>query len=593
MSLLYSGIRLFVKGVTSNYFRKISVIGLENIPKSGPTIVCCNHANQFMDAMLVLAKCPRPLSFCMAASSYSFPIVGYLAKKINVIPVYRPDDSKILGLGFIKMISNNEINGINTKFISQIENNPNFNLGIGSLLIDNKHRVIVEKVESEDKIIIKSEDNIFELLNKEIEDKHLYYLIPKLDNSTLYKEAYLKLHEGNAVCIFPEGTSHDRTDFLKLKAGVALMSLGAMANHNTKNIKILSCGFTYFNRDKFRSDVIIEFGIPFNIPDEWGQLFKENKKEAIGIILKEVENRMKAVTFTAPSFKEYSLLSIVRDLYIPKDSNLDTEKYTEISKRFSKCYNLFKDRKELLNLKKKLFRYLNELENVGLEDNEVKEIYYSYKFYVKKTTISFLLFHVYLLCSLPIIIATSPFVWQVKKNAETARIKAKAKNPNKLEALDVVSSVKVTQFVKYLPFIFILFILIMEFLINYYLFTFTNVKISFKKICIYSSFFFPFYAYLSTFMLDQLYFYLDTMKTRFIFFFYPRNVYKLKNNRTLLENEVRDFVDNYIKETEYANNRIIKPISDTRKNKHNITEEKKNKNLQEQLDNFLEKFGIN
>ena len=67
MSLLYSGIRLFVKGVTSNYFRKISVIGLENIPLSGPTIICCNHANQFMDAMLVLALCPRPLSFCMAA----------------------------------------------------------------------------------------------------------------------------------------------------------------------------------------------------------------------------------------------------------------------------------------------------------------------------------------------------------------------------------------------------------------------------------------------------------------------------------------------------------------------------------------------
>ena len=354
MSLLYSGIRLFVKGVTSNYFRKISVIGIENVPKSGPTILCCNHANQFMDAMLVLARCPRPLSFCMAASSYSFPIVGYLAKKINVIPVYRPDDSKILGIGFIKMISNNEINGINTKFISQIKNNPNFNLGIGALLIDNKHRVIVDKVVSEDKIIIKSEDNIFEILSKEIIDKHSYFLIPKLDNSTLYKEAYLKLHEGNAVCIFPEGTSHDRSDFLKLKAGVALMSLGAMANHNTKNIKILSCGFTYFNRDKFRSDVIIEFGVPFNIPDEWGELFKEKKKEAIGNILTEVENRMKAVTFTAPSFKEYSLLSIVRDLYIPKDINLNAEEYNEISKRFSKSYHIVKDRKECINLKKKI-----------------------------------------------------------------------------------------------------------------------------------------------------------------------------------------------------------------------------------------------
>ena len=149
MSLLYSGIRLFVKGVTSNYFRKISLIGLENIPTSGPTIICCNHANQFMDAMLVLARCPRQLSFCMAASSYSFPIVGYLAKKINVIPVYRPEDSKILGNGLIQMINDSELIGINTKFISQIKDNKNFTLGISALLIDNKHRVIVEKVENE------------------------------------------------------------------------------------------------------------------------------------------------------------------------------------------------------------------------------------------------------------------------------------------------------------------------------------------------------------------------------------------------------------------------------------------------------------
>ena len=594
MSLLYSGIRLFVKGVTSNYFRKISVIGLENIPLSGPTIICCNHANQFMDAMLVLALCPRPLSFCMAASSYSFPIVGYLAKKINVIPVYRPDDSKILGVGFIKMKSNFEIIGINTKFISQIKNNNNFTLGISALLIDNKHRVIVEKIESEDKIIIKSNNNLFELFNKEIEEKHQYYLIPKLDNSQLYKEAYLKLHEGNAVCIFPEGTSHDRSDLISLKAGVALMSLGAMANHNTKNIKVLSCGFTYFNRDKFRSDVIVEFGIPFQIPEDWGKLFKENKNVPISITLKEIENRMKAVTFTAPSFKEYYLLSFTRDLYIPNNINLNTEDYTEISKRISKCYNQFKDLKDALHLKKRIFRYMKELENVSLEDNEVKKINYSYSFFVKKTTIAFLLFHIYLLCSLPIIIATSPFIWQVKKNAETARIKAKQKNPNKLEALDVVSSVKVTQFVKYLPFIFVFFIMIIQFLINYYLFTFTQIKIPFKKIFLWSTFIFPFYAYLSVLMLDELYYHLDAMKIRFIFFFYPKNVYKLRDTRTSLEVEVREFIDNHIKETEYANNRIIKPINDLRKNKDkNMSEDMKNENLQNQLNNFLDKFGIN
>ena len=88
-------------------------------------------------------------------------------------------------------------------------------------------------------------------------------------------------------------------------------------------------------------------------------MFKENKNVPISITLKEIENRMKAVTFTAPSFKEYYLLSFTRDLYIPNNINLNTEDYTEISKRISKCYNQFKDLKDALHLKKSVKQHNN------------------------------------------------------------------------------------------------------------------------------------------------------------------------------------------------------------------------------------------
>ena len=77
--------------------------------------------------MLIIAKCPPPLSLCFAASSYNKPIVGYLAKKINVIPVYRAEDSKIYGKGKIIMTSDTDIQGFKTKFISEIKSNQNFN----------------------------------------------------------------------------------------------------------------------------------------------------------------------------------------------------------------------------------------------------------------------------------------------------------------------------------------------------------------------------------------------------------------------------------------------------------------------------------
>ena len=108
-----------------------------------------------MDGLLLMAQCPRALSFCFAASSYNKPIIGYLAKKINVIPVYRPDDSKVLGKGYINMISETDIEGVGTKFISDIKNNENFKLGIHCLSIDKKYKLIVEKVIDETHIKIR------------------------------------------------------------------------------------------------------------------------------------------------------------------------------------------------------------------------------------------------------------------------------------------------------------------------------------------------------------------------------------------------------------------------------------------------------
>ena len=57
------------------------------------------------------------------------------------------------------------------------------------------------------------------------------------------------------------------------------MALGAMSEFNTENIKIVPVGLNYFNRNKFRSEVIIEFGKAFEIPREWADEFKTNKKD--------------------------------------------------------------------------------------------------------------------------------------------------------------------------------------------------------------------------------------------------------------------------------------------------------------------------
>ena len=76
------------------------------------------------------------------------------------------------------------------------------------------------------------------------------------------------LLDDGCIGIFPEGGSHDRPDLLPLKAGVAVMALGAMDKNPGCNIKIVPCGMNYFNAHKFRSRAVVEFGDPIEIPKE-------------------------------------------------------------------------------------------------------------------------------------------------------------------------------------------------------------------------------------------------------------------------------------------------------------------------------------
>jgi glycerol-3-phosphate O-acyltransferase / dihydroxyacetone phosphate acyltransferase len=233
--------------------------------------------------MMIIAHCDRDISFTMAASSFNKPVVGQFAKALNVIPVVRPEDSKKKGSGKIKIVSNKELKGFGTKFL---EETPNvFKSGIASIAIGNKN-LLIDKVIDNETIAIKDiKEDLQDLLEKE----HDYFFIPKLDNSSMFKEAYKRLTNDGCIVIFPEGTSHDRTDILKLKAGIALMSLGAMAENKCKNVNIVPVGLNYFKRDEFRSEVIIEFGKPFEVPQEWAEMYKTNKRDSIELLLKEVE----------------------------------------------------------------------------------------------------------------------------------------------------------------------------------------------------------------------------------------------------------------------------------------------------------------
>ena len=558
MSWIYKALKIFLRQITGNYFRNIHVDRVENMPLEGPTILCCNHSNQFMDAMILISQCPRPLSFCFAASSFNKPIVGYLAKKIHVIPVNRPDDFKVKGKGKVIMTSDTDIKGFGTKFITEIKNNKNFKLGLHSLLVMKKYKLMVEKVIDEENIKVRSDPNIYEQIKKEYKDKQLnFQFIPKLDNSLMFKEATKKLMDGKAICIFPEGTSHDCTHLLKLKPGVAYIALEAMANYGVKNIKLISCGLSYFSRDEFRSDLILKFGTPFEIPESLANTFKVNKKQAIDLVIKIVETQMKMVTLTAPTYQEYMLVKMFTNLYIPTDVELPVEKSIDLARRISYIYDLMRETKEAKTIKNDVEKYMYPLEQLGIEDSDLLEISLNYSLLRKQFFFSLIVFLVNLIFLFPMLIITYPIVKWVNKTAEFERNKSVQKNPNKIEGKDVVSSVKVVTFVQFIPLLGIIWVNICNYFVNYYLYRITNKQYAWINMIIIGIISLMFYGYLSINIFDYLKYHFKIMKTIFYYFIVPKGIENLRNMRKKLAEEVNKFFEESIKNTQYENNRII------------------------------------
>ncbi len=74
------------------FFRRIEIEGLERVPRVGPVLFAVNHPNGLVDPLFVLSYAGRPVSFLAKAPLFRYPLIGWLVRKLETIPVYRKQD---------------------------------------------------------------------------------------------------------------------------------------------------------------------------------------------------------------------------------------------------------------------------------------------------------------------------------------------------------------------------------------------------------------------------------------------------------------------------------------------------------------------
>jgi 1-acyl-sn-glycerol-3-phosphate acyltransferase len=194
----------------------------------------------------------------------------------------------------------------------------------------------------------------------------------EVDNSGAFDRLYGVIESGNCIGVFPEGVSHTESQLVKLKTGTARIALGVAARGKV-TVTIMPCGLNYMHRDRFRSQVLIEFGEPILIAEEWVEKFNADERAAVLELTEFLANSLMAVTLNAPDWSTLRFIQAARRLYKPATAHLTPATYVELNRRFVETWKRFGHEPDMAAFRTEIEDYQSRLEVLGLKDYQLRQ----------------------------------------------------------------------------------------------------------------------------------------------------------------------------------------------------------------------------
>jgi glycerol-3-phosphate O-acyltransferase / dihydroxyacetone phosphate acyltransferase len=334
--------------------------------------------NQFVDGAVMLVTNHHRLSFLVAEKSFNQRIVGDFAKLVSSIPVARPQDTAVKGTGRVRF-EGLRLQGEDTTFTT----------------LKKGDKVRPGRSAHGYKVKLVLSDTVAELAEEMGEPSPLdetgcqgiwvtYDILGAVDQGDMFAKVHTALAQGSCLAIFPEGGSHDNTDLLPLKVGVALIAFGALEKYDV-NVPIVPVGLNYFRGHRFRGRVVVEFGQPIYLDKKLIQLYRESKRQASHELLSSVRDGMRSVIVAASDYAELKMIHTARRLYQRPASGITTGDKQDLARRFNAAHRILLEREkekcgvsklpaDLADLQKRLEEYQDVLTLWGLKDYQISHL---------------------------------------------------------------------------------------------------------------------------------------------------------------------------------------------------------------------------
>jgi len=134
-------------------------------------------------------------------------------------------------------------------------------------------------------------------------------------NERTFDAAVDALHRGDAVQIFPEGTSHSEPSLAPLRTGAARIALLAEARADwSLGLAVVPVGLTYARKTLFRSRALAAVGRPFTVT-EHREAYERDVEQAVRTLTERITKELEAVTLNLSTRADRELIETAERLY--------------------------------------------------------------------------------------------------------------------------------------------------------------------------------------------------------------------------------------------------------------------------------------
>ena len=307
---------------------------------------------------------------------------------MGAVPVKRAQDSANKGSGSVTVdtkqipsetaegassITEIKVVGKGTKFTSEIK------VGDKIRFPKTAQGIKVASIDGNESLILKVEDGVLDVISTQPFPEYVPFdILPRIDQKDVYQNVLENLASGGTIGIFPEGGSHDRTDLLPLKVGVALIAYSSLEKDGI-NVPIIPVGLNYFRAHRFRGKATVEFGSPTYIEPSTLANFKKggaDKRRVCNELLGRIEDSMRSVIVSVPDYEKMQMIHAARRLY-RQDAATTAQERQDMGRRFAEGYKRMllqvkgEPPEEWIQLQNRILAYQKELNSLGIRDYQV------------------------------------------------------------------------------------------------------------------------------------------------------------------------------------------------------------------------------